>query len=234
VISTATSDPADKHDKLESAFRALGAGNVQYLHHEQPEDGEARTTLEALDRADGVFFTGGGQVRLVTTLAGTSFESRLRERHGQGLPVGGTSAGAAALSALMIASGDGLRAPRPLSVQLLPGFGLLPGVIVDQHFSERCRFGRLLTAVLQNPTMLGFGVDEITAFLLDAHDRVSVIGEGTLTIVDAAELRGTQLAEGAWDEPIPFADMRVHVLAEGWSFDLARRLVEPPGAARSL
>ena len=138
-----------------------------------------------LDKATGVYFTGGDQRRLVALLGGTDFAERLKVRYAEGLHLGGTSAGASAMSAVMIGRGQGRRAPRISSVRLAPGLGILPDIIVDQHFRERERLGRLMTAVIENPGHLGFGIDEDTAFIKSsptARSRSSA--RGTLTIVD--------------------------------------------------
>jgi cyanophycinase len=164
-------------------------------------------------------------------LGGTALDSELRERHGSGLHVAGSSTGASAMSAVMIAGGKARSAARLSAVRMSPGLGILRGLIVDQHFRERDRFGRLLAAVLCNPSMLGFGLDEDTAFELDPNDRVSIVGSGTLTIIDGAEL-ATNL-DVVPEAPAVFAGMRMHVLAEGWSYDLATRRVEcPPAGSR--
>ena len=228
VLSAASSEPQDMVAKYKAAFGSLGAHNVSFFHQDHREEAEDPALLAAVDRSDGVFFTGGNQLRLVTTLAGTSLEARLRQRHAAGLTLGGTSAGASAMSAVMIARGTGRSAARLSSVRMSPGLGFLPEIIVDQHFRERDRFGRLLAAVLCNPSMLGFGLDEDTAFVLDAAGRVRVIGSGTLTIVDGSDLAATNVDAVPEDEPAAFAGMRLHVLSEGWSFDLAERRVELP------
>ncbi len=233
VLSAASSQPALRQCEYDEAFRTLGVRSVSFFHQERREEAENRVLLAAVDRADGVFFTGGNQLKLVTTLGGTSLEARLRERHRSGLHLGGTSAGASALCAVMIARGRGRTTARLSSVRLSPGRGILSEVIVDQHFRERDRFGRLLAAVLCNPRMLGFGLDEDTAFVLDPADRVSVIGRGTLTIVDGAHLLGTNLAELGDNEPAAFAGMRLHVLSEGWTFDLTERQVGLPSRDRT-
>lgn len=230
VLSTASSEPESLVAEYAGAFRELGVSNVSYLHQETREQASDPDVLGALDRADGVFFTGGSQLRLVGVLGGTALDSKLRERHGSGLHVAGSSAGASAMSAVMIAGGRARSAARPSAVRMSPGLGILRGVIVDQHFRERDRFGRLLAAVLCNPSMLGFGLDEDTAFELDPNDRVSVVGSGTLTIVDGAELESTNL-DVVPEAPAAFAGMRMHVLTEGWSYDLATRRVECPPAA---
>jgi cyanophycinase len=196
-----------------------------FFHQNHREEAGDPGLLAALDRSDGVFFTGGSQLKLVSTIAGTPLESALRMRFQHGLHLGGTSAGASAMSAIMIARGAGYSAPRLSSVRMSPGLGFLPGVIVDQHFRERDRFGRLLAAIMCNPSMLGFGLDEDTAFALDPAGRATVFGSGTLTIVDGAQLEATDVHEVLDSEPAAFAGMRLHVLTEGWAYDLAQRRV---------
>jgi cyanophycinase len=203
---------------------------VSICHPARRHDADDPALLSALDRAGGVYFTGGGQVKLVTTIGDTQFSARLRERHRQGLPVGGTSAGASALSAVMIAGGRQKRAARWSSVELATGLGLLPGVIVDQHFRQRNRIGRLLAAVIRNPAMLGFGIDEATAVEIDAAGRVAVLGAGALTVVDGSSLVGASLADAAkQDAPLSFAEIRLHRLGRGWRYDLTTRQAGPPG-----
>jgi cyanophycinase len=228
VISTASPDPTHRVAEYDAAFRSLGMRELVFFHQDRRADASDPTLLDAVERADGVFFTGGNQLKLVTTIAGTPLETRLRERHGLGLHLGGTSAGASAMSSVMIARGKSRSAARLSSLRMSPGFAILPGVIIDQHFRERDRFGRLLAAVLCNPAMLGFGLDEDTAFVLDADDVVRVVGNGSLTIVDATQLEDSNLDVVPEDEPAAFSGMRLHVLTSGWCFDLNTHRVERP------
>lgn len=225
VLSTASSAPRQRQKEYQDAFRSLGVEDLLFFHQDHREDAGDPSLLEALERADGVFFTGGSQLKLVSTIAGTPLEAALRMRFEQGLHLGGTSAGASAMSTVMIARGTGYSAPRLSSIRMSPGLGFLPGVIVDQHFRERDRFGRLLAAIMCNPSMLGFGLDEDTAFALDAAGCATVFGSGTLTIVDGAHLEATDVHEVLDTEPAAFAGMRLHVLTDGWAYDLAQRRV---------
>jgi cyanophycinase len=229
VITTASSDP-ERHDKeYTAAFSKLGVRKVSIFHPARRKDADDRALLSVLDRATGVYFSGGRQQTLVTTIGGSKFDARLRERHREGLHVGGTSAGAAVMSSVMIAGGSGKRALRTASAALSTGFGLLPGVIIDQHFRQRRRMGRLFAAVIRNPTMLGFGVDEATAAEIDPARRVTVLGAGTLTVVDGSELVGASLADAQKrTAPLSFAGLRLHRLGQGWFYDLTTREVEAP------
>ncbi|GMW07781.1 MAG: cyanophycinase [Gammaproteobacteria bacterium] len=231
VLSAASRDPASRRRVYESAFRTLGVAEVAHFHQEHREEAADPALLAAIDAADGVFFTGGSQLKLVSTIGGTPLAARLVERHRSGMTLGGSSAGASAMSAVMIARGTGRMAARLGSVRMSPGLGYLPDIIVDQHFRERDRFGRLLATVLCNPSMLGFGLDEDTAFILDGTDRVSVCGSGTLTIVDGTQLQATDIDAVPDYAPAAFAGMRLHALSAGWSFDLGTRRVSAPVAA---
>ena len=230
VITTACSEPERHRKEYAEAFSRSGVRKVSIFHPARRTDADDPGLLAALERADGVYFSGGGQLKLVTTIGGTRFDARLRERHREGLHVGGTSAGASALSAVMIAGGQGKRALRLSSVELSTGLGLLPGVIVDQHFRQRKRIGRLLAAVMRNPAMLGFGIDEGTAAEIDPAGRVAVLGAGALTVVDGSQLLGSSSADaGKQDAPLSFAGIRLHRLGQGWRYDLATRQAEAPG-----
>ncbi|MCZ6836344.1 MAG: cyanophycinase [Planctomycetota bacterium] len=228
VVATASSMPEALLANYESAFNELGVADLRLTYQEQRADAQDPDLIESLRQATGVYFTGGDQLKLVTTLGGTGFASALHDCYRSGLHIGGTSAGASAMSTVMIARGRGRSAPRLASVRLSPGLGILRRVIVDQHFQERDRIGRLMAAVLRNPYMLGFGIDEDTAFIVSPEGRVEVLGKGTLTIVDGADLIGSSIAEVKEHQPIAFAGIKVHVLATGWEFDLGSRTISVP------
>ena len=228
VVATASSRPRKTLDAYKSAFGELGAGDIRLCHPEQRSDAQDPDLIASLRRATGVYFTGGDQLKLVSTLGGTGFATELHERYQAGLHIGGTSAGASAMSTVMIARGRGRSSPRLSSVRMSPGLGILRRVIVDQHFQERDRIGRLMAAVLRNPYMLGFGIDEDTAFIVTPDERVEVLGRGTLTIVDGADLVGSSIADVKDRQPIAFAGMKVHVLGTGWEFDIPSRSITIP------
>ena len=143
--------------------------------------------------------------------------------------MGGTSAGASAMSTVMIAWGDGRDPVQQSPVELSTGFGLLPQVIVDQHFQQRERFSRLIAAVVLNPAMLGFGLDEGTAVEIDSHGHAEVFGRGALTVVDGSRLLDSSPgAVNEPDRPSAFAGMRLHVLTEGWGYELSTRAAKSP------
>lgn len=229
VITSASEKPERHQSEYREAFQKLGVHDVSIFHAGERAASDDPALLSSLDRVDGVYFSGGGQRRLIGAMGGTQFEERLRQRHRDGLHVGGTSAGASAMSTVMIAQGDGRKPLQHSSVELSTGFGLLPEIIVDQHFQRRERFSRLIAAVLLNPAMMGFGLDEGTAVEIDPIGRAEVLGKGALTVVDGSQLLGSRpIGSNENDRPSAFAGMRLHVLTEGWHFDLVARGAKPP------
>jgi len=192
VIPTA-SEREDTGRRYEDVFRSLGARGVRVFDFDDRADGERASWVEALGEAKGIFITGGNQLRLSTVLGGTSAAQALRRLNAGGVHVAGTSAGAAFLSEHMIAFGEEGATPRASMVSLVPGLGLTNRVIVDQHFRQRDRLGRLLTALAYNPFAVGVGLDEDTAAFIDADNVIEVAGSGGVTIVDPGEVEHSSI-----------------------------------------
>ncbi|MEM7167021.1 MAG: cyanophycinase [Planctomycetota bacterium] len=213
--------------RYEEVFLDMGVAAARSLPIETRADCQQDEYLHALDEADGVFMTGGNQLRLSTTLGGTPFAKRLLERHGEGMHVAGTSAGAAILAEHMIAFGDEGSTPRCDMVTLAPGLGLTHGFIIDQHFRQRDRLGRLLTALSYNPSFVGIGLDEDTSAVIDGQ-RLEVCGTGAITVVDTHEISFSSMDSSQQHDPICVTDVRLHVLISGSSYDLETRQARPP------
>lgn len=229
VVAAASSDPAAAEEAHREAFRAEGAGEITALRLTSRAEANAVDRVEpVLRRATGVFFTGGDQERITAVLGGTATDSLLQSLVGAGTVVlAGTSAGAAMMSGTMIAEGDARGVSRS-SVRTGPGLEFLPGVLIDQHFAERGRVNRLLSAVALYPHELGLGIDEDTAILTDG-DRFEVLGSGAVTVVDAGCATHIRVpAEG----PIALTGARIHVLPAGHTFHLTGRrpVVDAPAA----
>lgn len=222
VIPTA-SELRDTGRRYEELFRDLKAEKVWVLPFETRAQCEDREELKVLERANGVFLTGGNQLRLSTTLGGTACAKQLRAMNAAGVHVAGTSAGAAFLPEHMIAFGDEGGTPRAGMVSLAPGLGLSNRVIVDQHFRQRDRLGRLLAAMALNPFPVGIGLDEDTAAFIRADDTLEVEGSGAVTVVDASHLESSSMDSAKPGEPVSMIGIRVHVLMRGASFDLKTR-----------
>ena len=226
IIPTASrlEDTGDVYARL---FGELGVGTLTVLRMESRKDAEAAVWLDALDACTGVFMTGGDQLRLSTILGGTPVAQRIRRRNAAGVHVAGTSAGAAFVPEHMIAFGASGGTPRVGNVTLAPGLGLTNRVIVDQHFRQRDRLGRLLSALSYNPFSIGIGLDEDTAAFIDADDVMHIRGTGAITIVDLGELEYSAMADTEEGDPVDLVGVRLHVLGEGSRYDLGRRHAIP-------
>ncbi len=231
IIPTASSEP-DIGTFFERAFARLGVAKAKALRFERRSDCDDRDWLEWLEGATGIFITGGNQLKLTATLGGTAVAKLMRIRNAAGVHVAGTSAGAAFLSEHMIAFGEEGTTPRAGMVTMCAGLGLTNRVIVDQHFRQRGRLGRLLTALAYNPFAVGLGVDEDTAALIGPDETVEVLGSGAVTIVDPSAVSHSSIADAKPGEPVTLLGVVVHVLAPGATFNLHTR--QPHGATQFM
>lgn len=222
VMTVATELPREVGDDYTRVFERLGATEVRIVDTVERDDASSSTYLEAIENATGVFFTGGNQARITSVLKDTEIHKLLHKRLSEGIVIGGTSAGAAMMPDMMIVEGDSETNPRIEIVEMEPGMGFLPGIVIDQHFLQRGRIGRLLSAVTQQPTELGFGIDENTAVVV-SNNQFEVIGEGAVTVVDFGEMTHTNLGQILKDEDIALCGIKLHILPHGYRFDLRSR-----------
>ena len=208
-----------------------GAEGVEIIDIETRADCENPKFLEQLKNATGVFFTGGNQLRLATTIGGTSAAKVLRGANARGVHIAGTSAGAAFVCEHMIAIGRPGGTPKRGMASLAPGLGLTNRVIVDQHFRERDRVGRLLTALAYNPFATGIGVDEDTAAFIGPDDVIEVFGSGGLTVLDPSGIEFSSMADTNMGAPVGLIGVKLHILLAGDKYDLNSRLATPSGDA---
>ena len=223
IIPTA-SELADTGKRYEELFHSLGVGRAHALPITSRADCQRQEWLDLLEKVDGVFLTGGNQLRLSTTIGGTLVAKMLRLRNAAGMHVAGTSAGAAFLCEHMIAFGREGASPRAKIVTLAPGLGLTNRIIIDQHFRQRDRLGRLLTALAYNPFAIGIGLDENTAGVIGPDETLEVVGGGALTIVDAAEVQFSSMAHVRKNDPVCLIGLRLHILDHGSTFNLHTRI----------
>jgi len=222
VIPTA-SEREDTGRRYERIFKDLGARSVKSFEFASRADAEDDEAVGDLKEASGIFLSGGNQLRLSTLLGGTLAAKALRRANAAGVPVAGTSAGAAFLSEHMIAFGDEGATPRAGMVTLAPGLGLTNRVIVDQHFRQRDRLGRLLAALAYNPFAIGLGLDEDTAVFLDDDNALEVAGSGAVTVVDPGDVEFSSMGTVKPGEPVTILGVRLHVIGPGGGFDLETR-----------
>jgi cyanophycinase len=233
VVATASSFAVEVGERYRDVFTDLGAARVDPIVAQARPAANDETLARIVDGASGVFLTGGNQLRLSSTIGGTRLSRAIEERYHAGAVVGGTSAGASALSTHMIAFGASGLTPKQRMAQVSAGLGLLPGVIIDQHFQQRNRLGRLLTLVAQNPSLLGIGIDEDTAGVVTPDQVFEVIGRGSVTLVDGAGAE-TDAWEVAGHRPLMISNVVMHSLPAGYRFDLRRRVRIATPALRSI
>ena len=209
--------------QYERLFPELGAARVDILDFDTRRDASEQNRLDIIEAATGVFFTGGNQLRLSTLLGGTPVAKLIRLMNARGVTVGGTSAGASILSEHMIAFGSEGASPRASSVRLAPGLGLTNRFIIDQHFRQRDRLGRLTAALGYNPFPVGIGLDEDTAAFIGPDNTVEVEGSGAITVVDAAGMSFSSMSEIGQNDAVCMLGLSVHILTAGATFNLHTR-----------
>lgn len=227
VIIPTASRLADTGQKYEELFDRLEAGRATSIDFATREDGRNEDYLRRLESATGVFFTGGNQLRISTIMGGTDAAKMIRTRNAHGMHVAGTSAGASILSEHMIAFGKEGSSPRAGSVRLAPGLGLTNRFIIDQHFRQRDRLGRLVAALAYNPFAIGIGLDEDTAAFIGPDDVIEIEGSGGVTVVDAGGLQFSSMAEARERDAVCLLGLTVHILVAGATFDLHTRCASP-------
>jgi cyanophycinase len=228
VVSTASSLGDHATSIYRDLFRGLGIGEVTGLRPEEREQADDPAGVEAIRMATGVFLTGGNQSRLTQVVAGTKLADAIFLARDRGAVVAGTSAGASALASHMVAYGRPGATPKNRMVHLSAGLGLLQEIVIDQHFEQRGRIGRLLALVAQSPSLLGVGIDEDTCAIVNADRTMQVIGRGAVTIVDGAHVR-TDAYRGKGYRPLMVSGAILHSLPSGYWFDLrGRQLLAAP------
>jgi cyanophycinase len=227
VISTASSLGDEATQLYQQLFRSMGVTDVRGVRPLVRDDADDPKVVDALTDATGIFMTGGNQLRLASVIGGTALGRALVDRHRRGTIVAGTSAGASAIASHMVAFGTSGATPKQRMTQMSAGLGLLPGVLIDQHFEQRNRIGRLLALVAQSPSLLGIGIDEDTAALITPKGVLEVIGKGSVTIIDPSRIQ-TDAYEVKRHRPIMVSGVILHSLPSGYRFDIRQRKLLPP------
>lgn len=222
VVSSASSLGVQVVEVYTSVFTSLGAREIISLRPESRTQAHDPDLVEPLGKVSAIFLTGGNQLKLSTFITGTPFGDAIQEAYQRGTVVGGTSAGASILAEHMIAFGAGGSTPKQRMSQLSAGLGLLRGVVIDQHFEQRNRYGRLLSLVAQSPSLLGLGVDEDTAAVVHDGSRLTVLGRGAVTVLDGQHLISNAFAAKR-TTPLLMSGAVIHILPAGSQFDLTSR-----------
>jgi cyanophycinase len=222
VMTVATDEPQEVGREYQKIFRRLGAKSVRVVDVSARADASDKKLLATMKQATGIFFTGGDQLHVTSLIGGSEMDLLLHELYEQGVVIGGTSAGAAMMANSMFVRGSGEENPRLENLQLGPGVEFMLGGMIDTHFSQRGRHGRLIAAVAQYPHDLGIGIDENTALVVK-DGTFEVIGEGAVTVIDAGGLTYTNVPDLKKDEGLALYNLKLHVLPAGHRFSLSER-----------
>jgi cyanophycinase len=227
VIPTASrlDDTGERYEKI---FEEIGVGEVSHIDITSREDCNNPEFASRCEEATGIFITGGNQLRLATILGGTAVAQVIRTANARGVHIAGTSAGASIMSEHMIAGGDSNEPPKEGGAILAPGLGLTNAMIIDQHFSERNRLGRLLSAVAYNPFLMGMGIDEDTGAFIGPNDVCEVVGSGTVTVVDGGDLTYSSAYGTDNRNALGLLGLKLDILHEGCQYDFNIREAFPP------
>jgi cyanophycinase len=222
VMTAATNDPAMAARKYVDLFKHEGIKHVDAVDISKREDSFNADSLKLIEKADGLFFTGGDQLNVTSLLGGSPLHDIIHKRYHEGFLIAGTSAGAMMMSSSMIISGRSDDSPKVGGVEFAPGLNLIEDTIIDTHFSQRGRHGRLLTAIAHYPQAMGIGLDEKTAMVLRGNE-FRVLGEGVVTVADGSKMKHTDLAYRRDDQTVGMFDVCLHVLPSGYKFDMKNR-----------
>lgn len=225
VVSVASTVSEELWEVYHDVFRELGVKKLSHLDVVHRKESVDLKALSAVQDADAIFFTGGDQLKITSELGGTLVLEKILDIYKNGGIIAGTSAGASVMGETMMTSGASDASFRiGTSIRMAPGLGLASGMIIDQHFAERGRIGRLLGATAHNPRNLGIGIDENTAIILEDKVKFDVVGSGTVYVLDAHESSGNNISEAEEDSPLSIFDVRLHLLVKGDCFDITRKL----------
>ncbi|HEY5562531.1 MAG TPA: cyanophycinase [Clostridiaceae bacterium] len=224
IATVAALAPEEVGKQYLSIFKEIGIEKLSLLNINCREDARLDKNIDLIKEASLVFFTGGDQLRVTSLLGGTPLYKAIIQSYERDCIYVGTSAGASAMSDIMVVQGPDDEAPRKCTLKLAPGLGLIRGVIIDQHFAQRGRIGRLLTGIAENPEALGIGVDEDTAIIVDKDSNFQVIGSGAVYIIDGSTITQSNVSEQEPEEVLSIFNVKVHVLKKGNRFNIKERI----------
>jgi cyanophycinase len=225
IITTATEKPQEVGENYKKVFTNLGVNNIQILDINTRDNANSLKTCEKIKKSKGIFMTGGDQLRITSILGGTAAYEELKQVYYRGGVIMGTSAGASVMSSTMVVQGEDNEPAKKCTLKMAPGFRLLENSIIDQHFDQRGRFGRLLCGVAENPEILGIGIDEDTAIKVYPDNHFEIIGTNTVTIIDGTSIKSSNVSELAPNEMLAIIGVMVHTLPKNYGFNLTTREV---------
>lgn len=226
IVTTATEYPKETGEKYKDVFSRLGVKNIEVVDIKNRDIANDEEICEIIQQSSGVFFTGGDQLRITSILGGTKANHEIKKVYEKGGVIIGTSAGASAMSSTMVVEGNDNQPPKKCTTKMAPGIGLLEKTIIDQHFEQRGRFGRLLCSVAENPLVIGIGIDEDTAIKVHPDLSFEVLGSNAVTIIDGSTIKSSNVSELEQNEVLAVVGVTVHVLPKGYGYDITKKEVK--------
>ncbi|SUY46646.1 cyanophycinase [Clostridium putrefaciens] len=220
IATVATESPKEVGESYNELFIQLGVKNVEVLYANSRKEATYKNNIQKMKEASLVFFTGGDQLRITSVLGGTPLYEAMKAAYEGGCVFVGTSAGASVMSRTMIIEGNDDESPRKCTLKMAPGLGFIKDVIIDQHFAQRGRIGRLLVSIAENPEVLGIGIDEDTAIVVNRNGTFKVIGSGAVYVIDGRSITKSNVSEQFPEELLSIFDVNMHVLKKGNGFNL--------------
>ncbi|MBB6631022.1 cyanophycinase [Clostridium algidicarnis] len=220
IATVATENPKEVGESYNELFVDLGVKNVDILYVNSRKEATYKNNIQKMKEASLVFFTGGDQLRITSVLGGTPLYEAMKAAYEEGCVFVGTSAGASVMSHTMIIEGNDDESPRKCTLKMAPGLGFIKDIIIDQHFAQRGRIGRLLVGIAENPEVLGIGIDEDTAIVVNRNGTFKVIGSGAVYVIDGRSITKSNVSEQFPEELLSIFDVNMHVLKKGNGFNL--------------
>ncbi len=230
VLTVAANETNGMASAYNSMFRKRNVKHVSMIDITGRKDALNSGALKKIEKADAIYFTGGDQLNITSLFGGSPLDNLLHEKVREGVVIAGTSAGAAMMASTMIKDGDGDNSPQVGAVEISSGLDLIENTVIDTHFAQRGRYGRLLTALAHHPHMICFGIDEITAIVVKGS-KLRVVGKGSLTVMGGQDISHVDLPYRKEGEQVSIFDVRLHILAEGYSYDMKTRTAKAPARA---
>lgn len=225
ILTTATESPEEVGAIYQEVFSRIGISNIEILNINSRDDANNKEMCDVIKSSKCVFLTGGDQLRITSILGGTTAHNELKGLYISGGLIMGTSAGASAMSSTMVVQGNDNEPAKKCTLKMAPGLGLFNDTIIDQHFDQRGRFGRLLCGVAENPDVLGIGIDEDTAIKVYPDSHFEVIGSNAVTIIDGHTIKSSNVSELKPNELLAIIGVTLHTLPQGYGFDMHQREV---------
>lgn len=225
ILTTATEKPEEVGQSYLEVFKRLGVKNTQILNIKTREEANSNSFSDKIKNSKSVFLTGGDQLRITSILGGTLAGAELKKLYHSGGIIIGTSAGASVMSSTMIVNGNDNEPAKKCTLKMAPGLGLIGGVIIDQHFDQRGRFGRLMCGVAENPEIIGIGIDEDTSVKVFPDLHFEIIGTNAVTVLDGSSIISSNVSELKQNEILAIIGVSVNILPQGYGFDLKNRKV---------